>query len=220
MDVWLSDNDMPPAGVCKFYNSSVGCKRGQQCTFRHILRDGDNSARCWVCGSQEHWAANCTAGRSQAGGPPSYGGGKPDKGGKGPPGGGDGSGGQTGSGNGGGGKGKPTGGAVRQTRQGESQGQNAADGGGQGGGNSGSGAQNAVEESGKTAGTGGQPVGDANNVAANANVASLVTQAQQMLKSFRGPEVAMKKFFLKTVKNAETALLDGGATHPLRQARE
>ena len=51
-------------GVCKFFNSEGGCRRGKACTWSHEARD--EKRRCYVCGSVEHLAPQCTRPKTAA----------------------------------------------------------------------------------------------------------------------------------------------------------
>jgi len=43
-------------GVCRFFLTEMGCKKGKGCSYQHQL---DDQKRCWNCGSTQHFAPKC-----------------------------------------------------------------------------------------------------------------------------------------------------------------
>ena len=55
----------PPAKkVCQWFSSEGGCRNGKDCTFQHSWSGLTRSERCILCGSKQHRAKDCTAGKS------------------------------------------------------------------------------------------------------------------------------------------------------------
>ena len=54
----------PPKKACQWFGSDVGCKNGKDCTFQHSWQGLTRSERCILCGSKQHRAKDCTAGKS------------------------------------------------------------------------------------------------------------------------------------------------------------
>ena len=46
-------------GVCHYFLTDEGCRRGKDCTFAHNL---DQEKRCWACGSKSHLSNACPRG--------------------------------------------------------------------------------------------------------------------------------------------------------------
>ena len=44
---------------CKFWGSSVGCKRGDKCTYQHSWEGLQRSGRCYFCSGEGHMKPNC-----------------------------------------------------------------------------------------------------------------------------------------------------------------
>ena len=220
--------------VCGFWGTPDGCRYGRACKFSHDAPLVDKSLRCWICSSLHHRKADCPAkqideGKSGgSGGPSSLG--TPSTGGQGKGvNGGHGKGGKapgkhgkdkSGSGNPGGGRGSPAGDKD----------------------NSGKGTSTSEvksEEAPKIAAVNQSETKDANesssatvtgapNTTGAAGETELLSEVTSLLRSLRssgqgleqrGP--AVKVAYVKKLDPTENTsyLLDGGATHPLRQCK-
>lgn len=198
------------AAPCKWWGSESGCKAGKGCPFAHALLE-DRSTRCWLCSSKHHLKSECPT-RSSPGGQQAA-----------PTGGSEGADGR--------GKGKSKGKAKgKDTGKDFKKGKNADkreehDGKGSGGSTStsgmadrredGKGAPNIhkteVEQQMRESATAGQ------------ETASLVSEVTSLLRSLRvgqETEVQLRACHLMKFEVGEGAmtLIDGGATHCLRQA--
>ena len=54
-------NESPNSGEkrCRFWGSSVGCKRGDQCKFIHSWEGIERRGRCWNCSAENHMKPEC-----------------------------------------------------------------------------------------------------------------------------------------------------------------
>ena len=182
------------APPCKFFLTEGGCKKGKTCTWPHDL---DDQRRCWTCGSTQHFSPACDRPREAL-----------KEGAKG--------GFERGAGAGKGGEGKGGKPSVKQVRKEEGLGEEVC------------GRDEGVEDP-----------------ASSETVKGLLEEANRMLKALSGTKAGenaerakvdrlaamqtqldelrkMKTLRLSRISREEQkyALLDSGATHPMRGARE
>ncbi|CAE6937973.1 unnamed protein product [Symbiodinium sp. CCMP2592] len=71
----LQGSDPPPKGngkakappgkkLCQWFSTDSGCRNGRDCTFQHTWTGLNRSERCILCGSKQHRAKECTAGKA------------------------------------------------------------------------------------------------------------------------------------------------------------
>ena len=54
----------PPKKNCQWFGTDNGCRSGKDCTFQHSWQGLTRSERCILCGSKQHRAKECAAGKS------------------------------------------------------------------------------------------------------------------------------------------------------------
>ena len=176
--------------ACKWWGSEKGCRMGRQCRFSHEAVLADRGSRCWLCSSKEHRKSSCPS-RQDGGtnGEGEKGDGKKSKGS-----------GKSGGKQKGDGKDKqqetPTVAATSTRDETKSEGQ--------------------AVKSESTTSEGGVDSTDASG-------AVLMNEVTSLLKSIRmqgesGPR--LRAYHVKSIGSIkEETLLDGGATHCMRQAK-
>eukprot|EP00438_Fugacium_kawagutii_P007098 Skav200526 [mRNA] locus=scaffold2291:63661:70974:+ [translate_table: standard] len=184
---------------CRWFKSPGGCKHGRECRFSHSWENiADKASRCWSCGSTEHRKAACPVGSKTS---------TPGKSGK--P--------SEANAPGGGVPGVP-GTPAMPTKSKSSSSPGAP-----------SGSKPSVNEmvaspESGPAGGDGQATGEdgkGSEGAKKPDATDLLQEATQLLKSLRGPAPQMKVIKLTKLADSQDGhiLLDSGATHALRHAR-
>ena len=190
---------------CKYFRSDSGCKAGKNCKWSHSWEGVDDKAsRCWICGGKDHRESDCklkSQGKTQFTSP-SKGTGEPSQGsGGGKPGGA----GKSSNGAGGGGSAQPSVVKLQEmelSSEGHQQSPNPE-------------AQPAEGVS-KGGGGGGGETG-----ATSTTSETLLQEATKLLKSLRAPQLRVIKISqLEHDPSGQLVLLDSGATHALRPARD
>ena len=184
--------------VCKWWGSDKGCKNGRGCKFSHDMNLTDKAERCWLCSSKEHRKATCPTKNGEM-----LNGGSREV---------------EGDGKGHGKNGKSGGKGKNKDDQKESPGNPTAA------------AISAGEGNGAASGDAGNEVGREENKQKNEKSPGedLMTEVSSLLKSIRmqgtygAVEPQVRAYFVRSVTGGEDGvrtLLDGGATHCLRQAK-
>jgi hypothetical protein len=202
---------------CRFFQSDAGCKAGKSCKWLHTwASDSDKASRCFVCGSKEHRKVDCPvkANGKKPGEPSGSGGGN-----------GQGRGGPTfstsTSGSNVGGKAGAAAAKVINAAGEESRTTTAGD--GKGGGSTTeptSSTTTAMADEGKSSGgSGGEPA-----IAKNDKTSELLHEATQLLKTLRvspgNPRLKVMQIGELDRVEDNMVLIDSGATHSLRPARD
>jgi len=202
---------------CRFFQSDAGCKAGKSCKWLHTwASDSDKASRCFVCGSKEHRKVDCPvkANGKKPGEPSGSGGGN-----------GQGRGGPTfstsTSGSNVGGKAGAAAAKVINAAGEESRTTTAGD--GKGGGSTTeptSSTTTAMADEGKSSGgSGGEPA-----IAKNDKASELLHEATQLLKTLRvspgNPRLKVMQIGELDRVEDNMVLIDSGATHSLRPARD
>lgn len=55
--------------VCRFWGTEEGCRRGQECKFKHDWTGLEKKGRCFGCSAQGHSKKDCPAGKTKGGSP-------------------------------------------------------------------------------------------------------------------------------------------------------
>ena len=176
--------------ACKWWGSEKGCRMGKQCRFSHEAVLADRGSRCWLCSSKEHRKSSCPSRQDGgANGEGEKGEGKKSKGS-----------GKSGGKQKGDGKDKPqetptvAATSTREEPRSEAQ----------------------VMKSDSAAGDGGVDTTEASGAVLMSEVTSLLKSIRMQGES--GPR--LRAYHVKSIGDVkEETLLDGGATHCMRQAR-
>ena len=194
-----SDRQEGPGGgrkpfPCRFFGSEDGCKKGADCTYQHDWTGIDRRGRCWKCSSTKHTQRDCTVSTAMKAmdGPGSGG---LDSGGKG--------------GSKGGGKSKdasstttPT---LKKTTEHEDDSKKTK----------------VVEKESESSSSATTSEAIPNQGGAEKeSPSSLILEATSLLKTLRGPAVRAVRLSSLEVQKQNRVLLDGGATHALRTAKD
>ena len=54
----------PPKKPCQWFGTDMGCRNGKDCNYQHVWTGLNRSERCILCGSKQHRAKDCAAGKS------------------------------------------------------------------------------------------------------------------------------------------------------------
>ena len=196
------------AAVCKWWGTEYGCKAGKNCSYAHAALQ-DKSGRCWLCSSKHHLKSDCPT-KSNQGEQAQLGTGGSD--------------GDAGKGKGKG-KGKTKGKTKKGSKGDEQAGKTPATG--------------AAATPSTSATNPSSPRGAATSISkpgimkaeastqGNTAETALMSEVTSLLRSLRvgggessEPAVQLKACLMKfEVGSGEMTLIDGGATHCLRQAR-
>ena len=180
--------DGPPKAKCKFWGTTVGCKRGESCLYLHSWDGIQKKGRCWNCSAEGHMKPECPYLKTESG--------------------------QT----------------ADKTKVARMAGKGAAKGGASKPTNNGSGAK--PEEGSSTSSTSSTASSTTQGVSGDkpkkeiveeGGASALMGEVASLMKSLRSIKAVQVKFLEGRVDGEaeeKVALLDGGATHALRQGSE
>ena len=61
----MNSTEEKPKAPCKFWGSTQGCRRGDQCTYGHAWDGINKQNRCFVCSGEGHMSRECPTRRER-----------------------------------------------------------------------------------------------------------------------------------------------------------